>query len=230
MNLTSERSDKIIIINVENFDRNSIANGIMKLKKHEPKVVGIDILFEGRESFRTDSLLSIAINSPPKTVLSFAESFEKNNVSIYPDSIFFGSKSVVLGLSTCLGLNSGMIVDWQPLMVYNEKNYWHFSYLVASFYDHNKTYSKIEPGSMDEQVPRKILYRRSKREYDIISLKDIDYYSSKYFENKIVLFGYVGTEEDIFLTPMNKYLDMKNIPDTNGVIILANIISELIDD
>ena len=61
-----------------------------------------------------------------------------------------------------------------------------------------------------------------------------DRVDSSILSGKIVLFGYISTNKDDisdkFFTPMNSRFYGKSVPDMNGIVVHANILSMILDD
>ncbi|HRG92169.1 MAG TPA: CHASE2 domain-containing protein, partial [Chitinophagaceae bacterium] len=80
-----------------------------------------------------------------------------------------------------------------------------------------------------------INYTRHMNQYLVVDYMDIlgDNVDDSAFLNKIVLFGYVNFNpndiEDKKFTPMNPRFAGKSVPDMNGIVIHANIISMALD-
>jgi CHASE2 domain-containing sensor protein len=80
-----------------------------------------------------------------------------------------------------------------------------------------------------------INYRRRTNQYLVIDGTDVleDRIVENLFAHKIVLIGYVNPSptdiEDKHFTPMNARFAGKSLPDMNGVVIHANIVSMLLD-
>jgi CHASE2 domain-containing sensor protein len=82
---TDKVNSDIILVNIENHDREVIANLLDAILKEEPKVVGFDIILEERpEKTKTDTLLAQLLKSK-KIVTSFEVS---NNNLIFSDPFF----------------------------------------------------------------------------------------------------------------------------------------------
>jgi len=65
-----EREPRIMMIHVEAPERAQIARAISKIAIHEPKVIGVDILFSGKKDSIGDALLSNALSNAPNVVLA----------------------------------------------------------------------------------------------------------------------------------------------------------------
>ena len=63
--------DRIVLVNVGKPDRQNIAEGLEMILSASPRVVGLDIIFEGLKESSTDSLLRSVLHSSDKR-LKFA--------------------------------------------------------------------------------------------------------------------------------------------------------------
>ena len=67
----TQRNNKIIIVNIKHADRFQLAEVINKINENEPKVIGLDVIFEDKKTEFTDSLLKASIASKDNIVTAY---------------------------------------------------------------------------------------------------------------------------------------------------------------
>jgi CHASE2 domain-containing sensor protein len=241
--------DRIVIINIGNADRTGIAGLIEKTATYNPKIIGLDVIFDGPRDTSADSLLSGVIENTQNLVIA--------NQIIYPDNKskvvengFFGNVSHKQGFVNMVTKDQQSVRLFLPYENVDEKKYKSFAVALTEEYD-SVAVRKLEKRHKEFEV---INYTRrlSRLGDDAVDLdskvrvKDHDQYQtvepdvlmadgvdSNLLKNKIVLIGYVNRSPDDILdkkfTPMNKRYAGKSIPDMNGIVVHANIISMILD-
>lgn len=107
-----------------------------------------------------------------------------------------------------------------------------FTSAIIKKYDSSK-YNKLL--SRHKQVET-INYSRRENKYFVIQPEQLsdDLVDTAVLRNKIVLLGYVNSDpadiEDKLFTPMNEKFAGKALPDMNGIVVHANIISMVLDE
>jgi CHASE2 domain-containing sensor protein len=217
-------TDKIILVNVGNADRATIAKGIDVIAENNPKAIGVDIIFREKKDVASDSLLKVSLKNP---VVVSAYILDKDSLIANDDS-FKTHKEGYVNFD-----ESGSVVrEFYGTKKVNDKIYSSFATKIAEtagFLTEN-TKDKLEKSC-------KINYSGDQNSFltfdlnDIISGKEIPAVN-----NAIVLFGYMGVPtgnpkdiEDKHFTPLNAKFAGKSIPDMYGVVIHANVIKMLMD-
>lgn len=242
---------RIFIINSEVTDREKIAQVLDYLTLKNTKAIGIDLLFDSLEHTRKDTLLRNAI-SHTKNII-FANTLEETrpsgekveamrcNTFLVPDSLQY-----YVNLASD---DEFTVRSFEALHQDKEKKQKAFSVALASMYQ-PEVIKDIESRKLKREW---INFRRfqfgsakvntssshySFPNYPIIGidkfLNDTSSYSYDYFQNKIVLIGFCGSEsdpslKDRYFTPLNEKPSGRSFPDMHGVVIHANIISMLLD-
>ena len=220
--------DKIVIVNIGDADRAGIAAMLRKVNEAQPKVIGLDVLFLTPIAPAADSALASAIAQAPNIVLSNKLETGSNTITI---KNYFGSYSPYSGYVNFVGENSGVIRYFSPFENWKDTMNYSFAAAVMKASDGLK-FKSFQKRSNEVEV---INYRRQADQYFTVDYHDLlaDKVSPAVFTNKIVLMGLVDNNpsniEDKHFTPLNEKFMGKSIPDMNGVIIHANIISMILE-
>lgn len=223
----------IVLINVERKTRNEIALVLQKVLKAKPKVVGFDVILKEFEKTAADTLLAELLNN--KNVVSTYtiasdyskinnhHFFQKGGANGYANFNFDRKNSVIREFKGIKEVNQ---VQETSFMVEVAKNY-HFK----EFWIQNNMDSKLAKA-------RVINYQGDLDRYVHLTIDEVmKIEDDGLLKDKAVLFGYLGTPtgnnfdvEDKHFTPLNKITSGKSVPDMNGVLIHANILSMLLSN
>lgn len=241
--------ERIVIVNIGNADRTGLAGLIEKTASYHPKVMGLDVTFEGPRDPTADSLLSDVIKNTPNLVIA--------NQILYPDKKakvvengFFGSVSHKQGFVNMVSKDQQSVRLFLPFETVDGKKYKSFAVALTHEFDslavhklekrhkefdvinYTRRLSRVgdDAVDLDSKVKVKDHDQYQTIEPDVLMSDGVD---SNYFKDKIVLLGYVNRSPDDILdkkfTPMNKRYAGKSIPDMNGIVVHANIISMILD-
>ena len=232
----------IYILNIGSKDkittRKEIAKFLEKVdnKKYKPKVIGIDIMFE---SYSGDTAVDnqLAINLKSENIVS-VNKIEK----IDEINQFIVSKSLNKFKTEKFGFSNQWIEKDRPLTeryfkpifkIDESLTFEHFSLAISKIYDENAYNQFIKK---DLGQPFLINYKGN---YSVSNCFDIND-TSQYFKlkDKIVLIGlYENNQnhqpvynEDLHYTPTNEKYFGRSKPDKYGIEILANIISNIVNN
>ena len=221
--------DKIIIVNIGDDNREGIAKLITKLSTCNTKAIGLDVLFLSAKEPHVDSLLTSAIKNTPNIILSDKLGWEKN-LSYQHD--FFGQYAKNSGYVNFVGEEKGVIRYFSPHEKGNDTMYLSFSSAVVKVADENKF--RIL-NKRDRQLEL-INYKRGVDQFLVVNDSDVvnNKVDTSLFKNKLIIIGYVNKNpfniEDKHFTPLNEKFVGKSIPDMNGVILQANIVSMILNE
>ena len=223
--------NRIVIVNIGHADREAIAYVIEKVSSMQPKVMGLDAFFEGERDPAKDSILRSVFQKTKNLVVVSRQVYEKkkDNINIIPDH--FDSAYSLRGFGNFAAEEIGTVRYYAPFETVNHQKYPHFTSAIVKEYDSN-AYHKLEKRHKPYES---INYARRVNQYMVKDLESVmmDQVDTGFFKNKIVLFGYVNADpndiEDKKFTPMNVKFAGKAIPDMNGVVVQANIISMILD-
>jgi CHASE2 domain-containing sensor protein len=227
--------DRIVIVNIGYANREEIAMMINKVAEGNPKVMGLDALFYDPRDEHQDSVLSESLKkyknliAAQMLVLSGKEgdtvaastgnyistAAEYASVNLWDDSL--------RTIRYCLPIFED----------YAHKQYKSFAAALVEGYD-KEAYEILEKKSHHNH---KLLINYSRRidRYQLIDYEKLmnNQFEDSMFAGKIVLFGFIDENsnnlEDKKFTPMNAKFAGKSIPDMNGIVVHANIISMALD-
>ena len=208
----------LVIVNVGQANRQEIAAMVTQIDAQKPKVIGVDILFNGKKDTQGDSLLLNLFASNKKLVGAF-------DINANGDRGYFYKQSLNKGFVNFVGQDEGVIRHFTPIE--NKEQLPAFAVAVLKI---------AAPESHGNLLKRKqhteiINYKRKAEKYLVVNGTDLiqGKVAPTLFANKIVLLGYVANTvndvEDKHFTPTNEKYTGRSLPDMNGVFIHANIIS-----
>ena len=218
------------IVNIGSSDREEIANIIKLVSQYKPKVIGLDALFVGeRDSIKDAALRDVLINTKNLVVACYLE----------PGDTFVVRKDYFDEVTPDKGF-----VNFVTENVGTRRFYSPFFELI----DHKKVPSftsaiveKSNKAAYDKLVSRHkevetINYSRRDNKYFVVEPEQLltDGVDTNTIRNRIVLLGYVNKDpnniEDKLFTPMNEKFAGKALPDMNGIVVHANIISMVLEE
>jgi CHASE2 domain-containing sensor protein len=231
--------DNIVIVDIDGISKQGVAKLIDLISKKNPRVIGIDRVFEKGEKRIHDFFLTNSIESAGNVVLSSEMHFDDED-DLLCDSIST-SDSLFLSYSDVGYINLGIgqdkktstIRDYFPRYKAMGDTLNSFAYAVAKKYDENS----IRALSQRNNEKEIIFYRGNLSKFhfeDGIHIMNDEVFID-YFKDKIVLLGDVGRfrgyklVEDLYFTPLNERYSGRTFPDMNRIEIQANIISRLIE-
>ncbi len=224
--------NRIVIANIGNADREGLAMMIEKASSLKPKVMALDVLFWSERDPYHDSLLSDVFSRTPSLITArMLVPGGKKGDSITTTADYF--KSAATSAHVNLFNDSLATVRYhEPVITdYKGEKFKSFSAAVTEAYD-PEAYKKLE-----EKGKSKILINYTRRVDKYLILEPEDLFAleeaDSVLADKIVLFGYINRDRndvlDKFFTPMNERYYGKSIPDMNGIVVHANIISMALD-
>ncbi len=219
----SSVDSNIVIVNVEDLDRGGIAD-LLNTIKGFPKVTGLDVLFEEKKEGEVDSSLALAIQQYPNLVLASKLELKENQ---FHKKGFFNNKSKHTAFVNFIGEENGTVRIFSPKEKVDNKNENAFAVQIAQLYNPSATKEIFNRNKKTEFIN----YSRTAEKYMLVNATEFltGEVSAKILKNKIVLIGLLDYNEfnieDKHFSPMNSSFVGKSIPDMNGVVIHANIIS-----
>jgi CHASE2 domain-containing sensor protein len=246
--------DNIVLVNIGKLPRAVIAEQIKIINKYNPKVIGVDSFFPRPKSEAEDSALANAFSEVDHLVMATKlEKWDENNIV---DSLKLSAEKFIVhaedfgfaNLTTGEGVRQEDVKtcrSFVPKEPYLDKDSVHLAFAV-----------KLAQYTAPEKVER-FLARDNAIEY--INYKGnafgsdsnfpptffaLDWYDvlnenfvPELIEDKIVIFGFLGSEfgdpytvEDKYYTPLNQKYAGRGAPDMYGAVIHANIISMILDE
>jgi len=229
----------IVLVNIGRFNRAQIANQINIINSFQPKVIGIDAIFEKKTKIKDDFLLKQAFSQTKNLILvGILDNYDETNKyykkytkpnPILSDNVVYGYAN----LPTKFGASSKTIRTFRPYSIVNNSVVKAFSVKVIESFDKNAFLKLVKRANEIETIN----YRGN---IDKFKTLDTEVFSEKnpnltFLKNKIVLLGFLGnslsekTIEDIYFTPLNETYAGRSYPDMYGVAIHANIISMMLE-
>ncbi|HVT84856.1 MAG TPA: CHASE2 domain-containing protein [Chitinophagaceae bacterium] len=225
----------IVIINIGEFDREGLAMLINATSSMGAKVIGLDATLEGAKDPYKDSLMRDAIERNKNLVLaSRFHPGEGKEESVFTPN-YFSTPETKNGYVNFLSKEWATVRIWNPF-IKNEEHpdsqpYQSFATTLIQQYD---------PAAFETLKKRKhsteiINYSRRTNQYLVIDGEDLlqGKVDPGIIKGRIALLGYINTNpediEDKKYTPFNEEFAGKSIPDMNGIVIHANIISMALD-
>lgn len=220
---------RIVVVNTGHLDRAEIGFLIDKVNTYQPKVIGLDIYFETERDPEKDSILKEAFIKAKNLVGVSVAVPGKHDFTINKNH--FDDVIAKRGYANLIGEDIGTIRYYSPFEKVNGVKYPQITTALIKVYD-SVAYNKLEKRHKDVET---INYKRRVHQYQIIESQDLmqDNVDSSILKDKIVLLGYINLDpndvEDKKFTPMNDKFAGKSLPDMNGIIVQANIISMVLD-
>ncbi|MFY0713463.1 CHASE2 domain-containing protein [Seonamhaeicola sp. NFXS20] len=215
----------IIIVNIKQSDRFTIAQAIEKVQQQNPKAIGIDAIFKEQKNTFTDSILKAVLNKYDNIITAYY--FEGD--SLITNHNYFKTNNENQGFINVNFNNEDKVIR-DFLGIKKTENKLSFATQVAL---KAGKLSKKDVETLSEGIPINYFGNLDAfLTFDIDELLDLETIPS--ITNAIVLFGYLGTPtgnafdiEDKHFTPLNETFVGKSTPDMFGVLIHANIIKML---
>jgi CHASE2 domain-containing sensor protein len=234
----------IVIVNIGENSREDIAKQIEIIDKFQPKVIGLDVVFEERKNPLSDIVLREAISNAHNIVLAnylnYPESDHGNNNHHDSEAELVGSheffsQDVRSGYVNFVAeSDQSTIRKYAPFVELHEHEYLSFtSHLIKDY--NQKAFEKLSKRHNEVEI---INYKRKNNKYIILDVDEIKEENANLniLKDKIVLLGYLGPDlhtnviEDNHYTPLNPKYNGKSLPDMYGVVIHANILSMILEN
>ncbi|MBO3116810.1 CHASE2 domain-containing protein [Winogradskyella sp. DF17] len=225
-------NEEIILINIENHDREIIASLLETVLSAKPKAVGFDVILEPHdEHFAADSLLAQLLEH--KKVVT---AFEVKNERIIQNEAFFSSRKRPNFTNFNFDEDVAVVRDFIGFAEIQSEIRTSFATQIAKTYLSDKKWTKY---SYDEKLetPQVINFSGNTEKFPVLTLEDLSFENpSAFLKNKVVILGYVGRKgidsradiTDKFWTPLNERLFGKSDRDMYGPVVHANIVNMLI--
>ncbi len=229
--------DRIVIVNIGNEDRATIAQMIERVAAMNPKVMGLDAYFQGARDSLQDLIMSETFKKHKNLivgdmlVLSGKEGDTVKSISYFKDDVQHGWVNLFQDNLATIRTFMPVLKDHHDSMLLSfptaiVKGYDTSAYKILEKKGQKKVYinytRNIDPDKSIQYMlmqPETVL---SEEGFEPTLIKD-----------KIVLFGYVNLDPtditDKKFSPMNERFAGKSIPDMNGIVVHANIISMALD-
>lgn len=222
---------RITLVNIGDADREGIAMIIEKVASYQPRVMALDAYFDEPRDAYKDSLLSATIANHKNLIVGrkLELAGKEGDTVVYEGSYFNHATLAHVNLFT----DSVSSVRYtEPFYIdHAGKVYNAFPTEIIKMYS-DSAYQKLQTKKRKKII---INYSRKTENYKTLAVDTLmaDEYDTSFIRDRIILMGYINTNPvdltDKFFTPMNERFAGKSIPDMNGVVIHANIISMALD-
>lgn len=252
---SASRADtNIVLVNIGTLNRAGIAEEIRRVAAHEPRVIGVDVMFRTPKDSAGDALLAEALTLCPRTVMvskladynHSSETFATRQTSHQMFQTYAGVGFANMVSSSDEDAPDALPTDmirlfsphetlWESSTIQNpgqKDREWAFAVKVAWFMDSNAVNRLLKRKSGTETIN----YRGNTDKFYTLDVSDVlaDSANLAFVRGKIVIFGFLGETlgrpalEDVFFTPMNKQYAGRTFPDMYGAVIHANIASMIL--
>jgi CHASE2 domain-containing sensor protein len=229
--------NRITIINIGYEDREGIARMIDMVAEQKPKVMGLDVLFDGPRDPAKDSILQATIKRNKNLVLAVKFQLDSSGKFATVGNYFKTDSSIIGYVNFPTKGDKETVRTYFPFKKDEHITLPSFSSALIKVFD-PEAYKKIE-----KKGDKQILINYTRQYNEANKGKNEKYWVIEDFFNtpldnsrikdRIVLFAYVNTNpldiEDKKFTPMNEKYAGKSWPDMNGIVVHANIISMVLD-
>ncbi|HET9430787.1 MAG TPA: CHASE2 domain-containing protein [Chitinophagaceae bacterium] len=225
---------RIVVINIGHADREAIAMIIEKTASLSPKVMGLDVLFDEAQDPFPDSLLASTLEKYPNLVVAARLNWHIRD-SLYLSRNHFRNNVAKLGYVNFDNEDLETTRLYSPIKKDSYHEYQSFSAALVREYD-PAAYEYLKKRDKPTEI---INYSRNynlrSHQYHVIDALTLmaGNVEDSVIKGKIALFGYINLDpndiEDKKFTPMNEKFAGKSVPDMNGIIVHANIISMILD-
>jgi len=216
----------IVIVNIGESGRSEIAEMIELILAQQPAVLGVDVLFADAKDSAADNRLRNLFTANPTLVVSY-------NFDPHPGGIsngYFYTAARSRGYANFVGEDAGCIRHFAPFM-HIAGTQQSLAAAMMQIADPRAYNALLDRRSKTEQIN----YARTADEYLVIDRDELSAMDSngQQLAGKIVLLGYLPASpfslEDKHFTPLNTKSVGKSVPDMQGVVIHANILSMIRD-
>jgi CHASE2 domain-containing sensor protein len=226
---------RIVIVNTGHLDRAEIGFLIEAVSGYKPKVIGLDIFFEGEREPEKDSILREAFKKTKNLIgVSVADTVD-GHIMIRKNN--FDDVIPKRGYANLLGEEIGTIRGYAPFEEVDGKKYPQITSAIVREFDQSAYEKLVKRNKGDEIINyTRAVNNEDKKKYQVVEPDALynDGIDSNMLKDKIVLLGYINLEdqndiEDKKFTPMNHKFYGKQHPDMFGIVVQANIISMVLD-
>ena len=220
----------LVLVNVENKNREEIAFLIQRLEEGKPKVLGLDIIFSDKKDSASDELLKQTFASYNNIVFPYIASFDSTGTE-RKNHEYFQTKAA--GFVNLIGEDREFSTIRYYYPVHN--NVPAFTTAVLQMYDPAKAAALLKKGEKKTEIRYfGNLQNFAYHTFDEVMNPSFD---PGVLKGKIVLLGYMGNpdgssgllDEDRFFTPINPRLSGRSHPDVYGLVLNANIVRMALD-
>lgn len=237
MNYNSIQKDtNIILVNIGEPDRKNIANQLKIISRYEPRVVALDVIFRNMKDSATDVILTESMAQIPNLVLASEIHIEENDGTkrfVHSESENAFSKN---GISAHVGLIKRIdnkAAGFVPVDYSFKYPVYSLPVKIVQLFDSSKAQKIIARNNPSELIN----FKRNIDKYTVFDINGLQEGKNlDRLRDKIVILGFLGQGLDInssgdrIHTPLNKVYIGNGIPDMYGVVVIANIVSMILEE
>ena len=221
---------RVVIINIGHAERDGLSYLIEKTASMHPKAIGLDAYFEGPKDHYKDSLLKAVFEKTNNLVAITRIEWDHHGEGTFLKD-FYDSLHSLTGFGNLTGEEGGTMRYFSPYEKIADSVHYSFPAMLVKQFS-PEAFGKLKKRHDHNEI---INYTRRTQQYLIVEAEDLlnDNVDESAIKGKIALLGYISADEndieDKVFTPMNKKFAGKAIPDMNGIVVHANIISMILD-
>jgi CHASE2 domain-containing sensor protein len=231
----------VVIVNIGDADRFKLAAIIEKTAEMQPRAMGLDVIFEEFRDPSIDSMLSETFRRYPNLVLAGKfEEIRKDSVGL-THNVFLkdASKSGYVNFP-----NEDMESTryFYPVKKGGDTVFPSFTTALLQLYDEKAYHKLVKKGDHKVMINYTRNITTKRKQYQVVEADQLleDGVEERAIKGKIALLGYVNYDgyvnynpndiEDKKFTPMNSKFYGKTVPDMNGIVVHANILSMALEN
>jgi len=243
--------ENIVLINIGEVNRATIAKQIDILNKYQPKVMAMDIRFIKDKTPDQDFPLMMAFSQVKNLVLG-ARMYDLDSVKdiTWHSLETSNPKFTQYGVNAYVNVHTGdangggfrTTRRFIPRAKMNDSTMLSFPAKIAQLYDSTKFEKLMQRTNVEEIINwRGNIYPDDlmKSKFMVLDVEDVlnENFDGSIIKDKILLFGFMGRHlrdefhiDDKFYTPLNEQLAGRAYPDMYGVVVHANVISMILHE
>ena len=232
----SKLDSNIVIINIGMADREGLAMLLEKTASHGPRAIGLDVWMEESREPEKDSLLAQTIRKTPGLIIASRYKPGKGKTeSEYHHNYFHQFTRAREGYVNFMNEEYATIRLWNPFFIDDTGGVKTENPSFAAAILEVANPKEYEAFRKKKKKILPINYTRRTNQYQVIGPEDLlmDRVEDSAIRGKIALLGYINTNptdiEDKKFTPMNEKFYGKTVPDMNGIVVHANIMSMVLE-
>lgn len=230
--------DRIVLVDIGNPDRGQLAGIIDRVTAAGARVIGVDVMLEGRKDPVVDSLLRASICRAGNVVLAtrLDDYHEQENIFLTEAACdTFFSNCATMGYANFVSNDTYTVRFFSPKERTRLGEARAFTTEIAKKYD---------PSSVQQLERRNLRVERinyvgdttSFASWEAETILDTTVDLSGVLRDKIVLVGYLGGSNsnngrlfDRFFSPLNPKYSGRSLPDMYGIVIHANVLRMILE-
>ncbi|MFT6867262.1 MAG: CHASE2 domain-containing sensor protein [Cyclobacteriaceae bacterium] len=246
-------SEDILVVNIADANREEIAQMIQIIEQFHPAVIGVDVTFNTKKSYKEDSLLALVLSENDNIVIGSELRLPNPKTGIFDTLILpvpllaehadFGFVNLLTNardqddVKFCRNFVTSQKVKGLDSLQYS------FAVQLALYKDLERTHKFLDRGNTIETINYKGNVIGSQSELGTRYFV-LDYYqvfdfafTEDLIQDKVVIMCYMGaylgdqtTRNDLYFTPLNANYVGKAEPDMFGGVIHANTVSMILEE